>query len=165
MILLGRLFNQGGAGGIIDKRQYLDQSKNLVTVNCLRFSQVILPCPRKPNSLFTRISASMYVCVCMHVYIYIYIYNIASCFFNLAFFTFILFSIMFLLFPFINYIFRTEKNQNFFFYIGILLCHKNPLNYDQQYHPYHIVNINIIISSILCFYKQDVQVSRVGRQI
>lgn len=87
-ILLGCLPNRGGAAVVLSiNASILDQSKNLVTVNCLRFSQVMLPCPRKPNSLFNRISASMYVCV----YTCVITYNIILLL--SFFFTFILFTL------------------------------------------------------------------------
>lgn len=136
VILLGRLFNQGGAGGIIDKHQYLDQSKNLVTVNCLRFSQVMLPCPRKPNSLFNRISASMHVWCVYTCVIYIT--------YPLAFFV-----IFFCLYSFLSCSYYSlllikflhGKNQNFF-YIGILSC-------VTKTHSIMISNIILIILLIL----------------
>jgi len=108
----------------------------------------MLPCPRKPNSLFLIVSLHlciyvyMYVsvclslrmlsvclsvclsavCICVCVYM-CNIYNISSCF-PYYFFFFILFSIMLLLFPFINYnsFFFARKNQNFFSFTGILSC-------------------------------------------
>lgn len=63
-------------------------------MNCLCFSQVMLPCPRKPNSLFLyfflffvyRISLHLCTSVCVCVYTYNVLYNII---FILLFFSFL----------------------------------------------------------------------------
>lgn len=120
-IPLGCLPNRGGAAVVLSiNASILDQSKNLVTVNCLRFSQVMLPCPRKPNSLFNRISASMYVCV----YTCVITYNIILLL--SFFFAFILLTLSCsYYFPFINYnsFFSARKKTRIFLHFILEYYH------------------------------------------
>lgn len=139
VILLGRLRSRGRVGGI-DKRQYLDQSKSLVTVNCLCFSQVMLPCPRKPNSLFLyffffifvyRISLHLCTSVCVCVYTYNVLYNIILLLFPLFFFSFLfVFSLSLyhalILFFSLNYNFARRKPEFFSFYYQNIIMSQKP---------------------------------------